>query len=156
MLSDEPFFFDFDQVVQQMFDKLIYRRWSLEQAVWKPPIDVHETPDAYLVEIDLPAVPPADVRITATERSLRVLGQRRLRVVAGAEPGQMERRGGAFRREIVFPRPIEPRRIHATYVHGAYRLEIPKKDAAAVEPVDTRMEWEVRVVAVTEGGGDHG
>jgi hypothetical protein len=36
-----------------MFDKLVYRRWSLKTCdVWPPPVDIHDTQDAYCVEID--------------------------------------------------------------------------------------------------------
>ena len=51
MASDEPLFFDFDQLVHDMFDRLVYRRWLLKtSAGWQPPIDIHETPDAFVVD----------------------------------------------------------------------------------------------------------
>ena len=67
-----------------MFEELVYRPWAITaRPGWRPPLDLHETADAYLVIIDVPEVPPEDVRIVVSERDLIITGRRRLPLPKG-------------------------------------------------------------------------
>ena len=48
-------FLDLDRHLDETFEKLIYRRWAIPNpAEWRPPFDLHESAQGYVVEIDLP------------------------------------------------------------------------------------------------------
>ena len=74
----ESAFLDLHQQVDEMFEELVYRPWAISgRSGWRPPLDLHETTDAYLVVIDLPDVVPEDLRILIGERDLVVSGRHR-------------------------------------------------------------------------------
>ncbi len=52
-------FLDLQRQVDEMFEELFYRPWANSgRTGWRLPLDLHETADAYLVEIDLPGIAP--------------------------------------------------------------------------------------------------
>ncbi|HZZ79742.1 MAG TPA: Hsp20/alpha crystallin family protein [Gemmataceae bacterium] len=134
-----------------MFDELVYRRWSLRpHELWQAPVEVHETQEAYLIEIVLPDVPPTQVRFVVTERLLRIYHQWQARTMQGTE-----HRSETSQQEVAFSQPIDPERVRASYQHGTYRLNIPKKKSLApTKPIEMQIEWEVRVTSMIEGGGN--
>jgi HSP20 family protein len=128
-MPDEPrlFVLDLHRRVEEVFEELVYRRWQpAGLAGWRPPVDVFESETAYLVEIDLPGVPPEDVRLVVDHRTLTVVGQRSIRPPAGARSGRCERARGSFRRVLEFPAPIDPARATAAHEHGTYSITLPK------------------------------
>ena len=119
-------FLDLHRQVDELFEELIYRPWSLGgRAGWRPALDIHETADGYLVELDLPGVEPEEVRVLAGEHSLTVAGQRRAVPPEGALWQRCERPSGPFRRVVALPRAVDPRRAHAEYRHGTCRVYLP-------------------------------
>jgi hypothetical protein len=44
-------FLDFPCQLDEAFEKLIYRRWAIPSpAEWRPRLDLHETPDGYVMD----------------------------------------------------------------------------------------------------------
>lgn len=124
---------DLQRQVDEVFEEVVYRRWAIgSRGRWRPAADLHETADAFLVEVDLPGVEPESVRLLANERELMVAGQRQVEVPAGVVFQQCERPAGVFHRSITFPRRIDPRQARAEYRHGVCRVHVPK--ALPVEP----------------------
>ena len=125
-------FVDLQQQIDEMFDELIYRPWSITgPSPWRPALDLHETADAYLVEIDLPGVAPDQVTIHATENELTVAGERLNGPAGEALRSQCERPRGPFRRSLGFSLPIVAELCEAECRQGVYRLRLPKKSAVA-------------------------
>ncbi len=121
-------FLDLERQIDELFEELIYRRWSITRPPrWRPPLDLHETPDAYIVEIDVPALDPEEVHILASERNLIITGQRRLTSFEGTVFARLERSIGEFKRSVELPQPIDPEKIAAEYQYGSYRIVLPKK-----------------------------
>lgn len=107
-------FLDLQQHVDEVFEELIYRRaLRPSQADWRPPVDIHEMPEEFLLEIDLPAVAPELVRIMANERQLTIKGERCMSAVKGAIYARCERHGGEFCRCVDLPRPVDPEKAQA-------------------------------------------
>ncbi len=124
-------FLDIERHVDEVFDKLVFRPWSIRrEETCNPPLDVHDTADAYLVEIDLPGVAPEDVSFVVAERSLTISGQRRPGPPAGAATLFRERQGGAFRRSLEFSEPVDPGGACTECFHGTCRIHLPKKGTA--------------------------
>jgi HSP20 family protein len=121
-------FFDLHRHVDELFDELVYRPWAISgRPVWRPPLDLHETPDAYLVVIDLPDVAPEEVRIVVGERDLVVAGQRQIVPPEPVLLQRCERMGGAFERTLSFPEAVDPQKAGAEYRHGTCRIHLPKE-----------------------------
>lgn len=121
-------FVDLRQRLDELFDELIYRRWAVPgPEPWRPAIDFDETPDAYLVAIDLPDVPPDRVAIRMTENEVVVSGDRPGTGLEATLHSRRERRCGPFRCVLTLARPIDPDGAEAVWLHGTCRLRLPKK-----------------------------
>jgi HSP20 family molecular chaperone IbpA len=105
-------FVDFQRHLDETFERLIYRRWAVPNpAEWRPRLDLHETRDAYLIEVDLPGVPPDRVEIQVAESVLTIAGTRPATNLEGTLASHRER-------------------VEAEYRHGTCRIRLPKKHQA--------------------------
>jgi len=121
-------FHDLHHQVDELFEELIFRPWAISgQARWRPAVDLHETPEAYLAEIDLPGVAPDAVRILVSEHQVTVVGTRRLAPPDEVMFQKCERRSGTFQRTLELPWAVDPEKATAECRHGAYRIFLPKK-----------------------------
>jgi HSP20 family protein len=121
-------FLDLQRQVDELFEELIYRRWPVRgPASWRPLLDLHETPEAFLIDVDLPGVAPDEVRIEVSERNLTIAGQRPVAPPEDAVSSRCERACGVFRRSVDLPRAVDPARVTAECRHGHYRIRLPKK-----------------------------
>jgi HSP20 family protein len=128
--SWKAFLLDFQHHVDEMFEELIYRRWAIpNQPGWRPVLDVHETPDAYLVEVDLPGVAPEEVQVLVSERSVTVRGQRQVAAPEGSLWNRRERVCGSFHRSVELSHAVDPDHSQAEFRHGTCRILLPKKRA---------------------------
>jgi HSP20 family protein len=119
---------DLERHLDEVFEKLIYRRWAIPNpAEWRPPVDLHESAERYVVEIDVPGVPPDQVEIRVSEDELTLKGTRLVTRFEEALPCHLERRCGPFRVTLVLPRRVVPENTQAEYRHGTYVIRLLKK-----------------------------
>ena len=123
--------FDLQRRLDQIFEELIYRRWAIPNpAAWRPPLDFHETRDAYLAEVDLPGVSPDQVEIRVTAGGVTITGNRPETGPGGALLSHRERPCGPFRRSLTLAQPIDPEGAGAECHHGTYHIRLPKRRPA--------------------------
>ena len=145
-------FLDLRQRLDELFEELIYRRWAIPNpAAWRPPLDLHETRDAYLAEVDLPGVSPDQVEIRVTAGGVTITGNRPETGPGGALLSHRERPCGLFRRSLTLAQPIDPEGAWAECRHGTYRLWLPKRSPAerpapSVAPAEPGAARVIRVV----------
>lgn len=95
---------------------------------WKPPVDLVEEPDRYLLLADIPGVTAADLKIHVEKGVLRVAGERI--APSHRHPDsflRVERRHGPFSLAIYLPPSADPAAIKAAYRAGVVEVTIPKK-----------------------------
>jgi HSP20 family protein len=93
------------------------------------PVDVEETDDAYVVDVDLPNVSPENVTIEMRGEELRISGQFQERERSGVLRRQ-NRPTGDFEYVVDLPSDIDPNRVEATYDNGVLTVTVGKaKDA---------------------------
>ena len=118
-------FLDIQRHIDETFEKLIYRRWAIPNpAGWIPRLDLHETRDGFLIEVDLPGVPPDQVEIRVTEGALTIAGTRPATALEGALQSQRERECGTFCRLVSLPQAVTPEQARAEYRHGTYQIHL--------------------------------
>jgi|GEM_PF-2949517 len=106
-----------------------------EVTAWQPAIAVGETPTQFILQIELPGVPAADINLEATQTTLRIYGERRRPDTTG--PGQSEFRYGPFARTLQFAVAIDPHGITSDRQTGIVTLNIPK--LAAQQPKTVKV-----------------
>jgi HSP20 family protein len=105
-------------------------RFAPGQGGWMPPVDLFETPDAYVVTAELPGLNRDDLQIDFRDGRLTLSGVRR-EVGGGCERYQrMERGHGTFSRTFQLPIPIDSEDISADLRDGVLRVVCPKSAAA--------------------------
>lgn len=92
-----------------------------------PPVDVQETNDAYIVEIDLPGANPEDTEVLVEGRTLTVKG----RFTEEKEESQgnylvKERRRGQFMRAVALPDMVDIDRVTSRFENGQLTISLPK------------------------------
>jgi HSP20 family protein len=105
---------------------------AVGSAEWTPLADVLETPEAFMVVMELPGVEQDDVEVQVDGAELVIRGERRPPGPARPENYQrMERSYGAFSRRIQLTDEVDPARVTAQFRDGLLRLELPRARANA-------------------------
>jgi HSP20 family protein len=131
---------DLQERMNRLFEETLNRERLEEPALvhgsWIPLADVFDTPDSYVLEVELPGLAREDVEIQAHGDELVVRGERR--PSAGGRPQafhRLERRYGPFARGFRFADEVDPDRITADFGEGLLRLVVPKARPRAARVV---------------------
>ena len=103
---------------------------------WEPPVDIYETDDALVLQVELPGVSKDAVNVELHEHTLRLSGERtREPAVKGGQYQREEGRYGAFQRAFRMPTIVDQAKIQATYKNGVLALRLPKRAAATPQAI---------------------
>jgi HSP20 family protein len=104
--------------------------------IWEPPVDVYETDDAIVLQVELPGVSKDAVTVELQEHTIRLSGERtREPVVTGGQYHREEGRYGAFQRAFRMPTIVDEAKIQATYTDGVLALRLPKQATATPQAI---------------------
>ena len=127
-------FSNFTDPVRSTIDDLLGRSYVrfCPNDVWKPSVNVYETPTNFLVCADLAGMKADDIQVTVLNNKLTIRGGRTPPVPVGVTGGDvsvhlMEIDSGPFRREIEFREPVRQSSISAKYVEGLLWITVPKE-----------------------------
>jgi|SRR5579872_2815871 len=123
---------DLDRRIDQVFTELIHQPWGREfsAAAWQPAIDVYETGDSYLIELDIPGVPPENVEVRVDGRRVVIQGTRETVTWSRSQGGtnvHIERQHGHFCRTLELDHPVNSEGLETQFDHGTLRARLPKK-----------------------------
>jgi HSP20 family protein len=107
--------------IQQRLD-----RFAPGPAGWIPSMDLHETPDHYVLTAELPGLKREDLDIQMHEGQLTLSGVRHEREVACEQYHRMERGHGSFSRTFQLPLPVDADHIVADLRDGVLTVMCPK------------------------------
>jgi HSP20 family protein len=104
--------------------------------IWEPPVDIYETDDALVLQVELPGVSKDAVNVELHEHTLTLRGERtREPTVTGGQYQREEGRYGAFQRAFRMPTIVDQAKIQATYTNGVLALRLPKQAAATPQGI---------------------
>ena len=108
---------------------------------FRPQIDCFHTDDPHelTVVVELAGVDPDTVKIDATERYIRIWGERERPRVPGQVFQQMEIDYGSFERHIALAEPVDPEHARASYERGLLTIVLPVAEQSA-QPVNVPIE----------------
>jgi HSP20 family protein len=97
---------------------------------WQPLVDIYETDDALVLEVELQGVSTDAISVELHEHTLSLSGERtRAPAVKGGQYQREEGRYGAFQRTFRLPTMVDQGKVKATYKNGVLALRLPKRDA---------------------------
>jgi HSP20 family protein len=104
-----------------------------------PPLDVRETDDAYIIEVELPGVDPDQTEVSIEGRTVTVRGQ--FAEEREKQEGNVllrERRRGQFMRAVALPGMVEVDKATSHYENGELRITLPKATQNRARRVEIR------------------
>lgn len=125
---------EWNRNVHDLIDEM-HRRTFVQfrrSGAWQPATNVYESPDIYLVCVDLAGVDEHEVDVEVRDQRRVVLQGRRPRPSPADAPERlsihvMEIDEGPFRREIELPVAVDVDAVEATYQRGYLWIRLPKR-----------------------------
>ncbi|MFN8589230.1 MAG: Hsp20/alpha crystallin family protein [Candidatus Eisenbacteria bacterium] len=105
-----------------------------------PPVDIEETPEAFVLTADLPGADPKQIKVTLSNGVLTLKGERR--VARSATEGSVhrtERASGTFERAFTLGTPVRGDQIKATYRDGVLEIRVPKAEEAREREIEVQV-----------------
>ena len=112
--------------IQQRLD-----RFAPSPSGWSPPVDLHETADAYVLTAELPGLSRQDVKIEFIDGRLTLAGVRREQASPCEQDHRVERGHGGFNRTFQLPLPIDAEAITADLKDGVLMVRCPKAEGGS-------------------------
>jgi HSP20 family protein len=103
---------------------------------WTPPVDLYETPGAFVLTAELPGLARGDVEIHAEESRVLIRGARTGSQVPCEQYHRVERGHGPFSRAFSLPEPIDVDAVTADLKDGLLTLTMPKAADRGARRVD--------------------
>lgn len=95
-----------------------------------PPVNVWETPEAYMVEMELPGIQPDQLELSVLGKELSISGSREQSPSPGVTYHRRERPMGKFTRLVHLPGEVNPDKVTADLQNGVLTVTLPKAEAA--------------------------
>ena len=111
--------------IDEMFS-LINSTFAVFQNVWRPQVDIYESPDEIMIVTDIAGVKTEDLYVEVHRRVLRIYGKRVTPVRGNTRYHLAEIPYGYFERNLSLPLPIDTESITATYADGLLQIRMAK------------------------------
>ena len=131
----------FHTEMDRLFEDL-FRATPVTQdwAAITPPVDVVETPEAYVFRADLPGVDGKAVKVSVTGDTLTFRGERkRDEKVKENALHRVERAYGVFERSFTLGTPVRADQVQASYRDGVLEIRVPKADEARPRDIEVQV-----------------
>ena len=117
--------------INRMFDEAFLRAKDFDEEVslasWKPTVDIYDTDDAIILNVELPGVDKEKVTVDIKDNVLTLRGERSIdKEIKEENYYRRERSFGLFNRCFTLPITVNPEDIKATYKNGILTVEVPK------------------------------
>jgi HSP20 family protein len=112
-----------------------------EETEWLPPVDVAETKNEIVVNVEAPGMDPKEFEISLKEGTLTIKGEKKQEKVEGEEDYHIvERRYGTFTRSVLLPQEVQSDKISASYKNGVLTVTAPKSEGAKRKEIKIKVE----------------
>ncbi len=110
---------------------------GMETAAWTPVVDIYETKDAIIVNVEAPGMSREQFTVEVKDDILSLKGERPFeKDVSREHYHRIERAYGKFRRSFVLGTPIKSDGITATYRDGILEIVLPKVEEAKARKIE--------------------
>jgi HSP20 family protein len=106
---------------------------------WAPAVDVKESEEALIFQVELPGLTKDDVEITIENNVLTLAGERKFEQEAkGENYHRLERAYGTFSRSFTLPTGVQTDKVDASFEHGVLILHLPKQEESKPRKISIR------------------
>jgi HSP20 family protein len=131
----------FDRMISRFFRDLERDFWGLDWRweQWVPAMEVSETPDAYIVRVELPGVKTEDIEVTLQDDILTIKGKRERSEEHKDETVHfVERAYGEFVRSLRIPTDVKVDAVEASYKDGILEIRLPKSEESKPRRIEVK------------------
>ncbi len=126
--------------MNRMFDSTAHGAGTdeeVEAAAWTPAVDIYETRDAIIVNVEAPGMSRDQFSVEVKDDLLTLRGERPFeKDVSRENYHRIERAYGRFRRSFVLSTPINNDGITATYRDGVLEVVLPKVEETKAKKIE--------------------
>jgi HSP20 family protein len=124
-------FAEFDELWDRMVNRffgasLAWPEWAHE---WTPPVDVEETDDAWVFEVELPGAKRDDIQVEVGDTELIISGTVEERERTGVVR-RRTRRSGSFEYRTSLPAGVDVDKVDARFDNGLLTVRVPRPERA--------------------------
>jgi HSP20 family protein len=107
---------------------------------WSPLVDISEDDKEYRIKVELPEVKKEDVKVTAEEGTLTIMGERKFeKEEKGRKYHRVERAYGSFGRSFSLPDDASPVKVNAEFKDGVLTVHLVKDEKAKPQQVEVKV-----------------
>jgi len=112
-----------------------------EEAEWLPAVDIAETKNEIVVNVEIPGMDPKEFDISLSEGTLTIRGEKKQDRLEKEENYHLtERRYGTLSRSISLPQEVESDKINKSYKKGVLTVTLPKSEGAKRKEIKIKVE----------------
>lgn len=94
---------------------------------WRPPVDIYETTDGFILKVELAGVEKEDVSVEVKDNVLTLKGERLLDPeIKDEHYYRKERTFGKFYRSFTLQESIKPEQVKASFKNGVLTIAVPR------------------------------
>jgi HSP20 family protein len=109
-------------------------------AEWAPLVDISEDDKEYRIKVELAEVRKEDVKVTAEEGTLTIMGERKFeQEEKGRKYHRVERAYGSFGRSFSLPDDASPAKVSAEFKDGVLTVHLIKDERAKPQHVEVKV-----------------
>ena len=106
---------------------------------WHPSLDLLETEESLVAEVEVPGINPNDIDISVTPEMLTIIGKKKQKTGEQEKNYHvMERAHGRFSRSIPLPTAVNPDQVEARYKDGILRITMGKSEKAKSRRIEVK------------------
>ena len=122
-------FAEFDEMWNRMVSRffapsLAFGGWSHD---WRPAVDLEETEDAWIFELELPGAKREDIQVDVSETELSISGTLEERERTGVVRHRA-RRSGSFEYRTTLPAGVDAGNVDARFDNGLLTVRVPRPE----------------------------
>lgn len=107
---------------------------------WSPLVDISEDDKEYLIKAELPDLKKEDVKVTAQEGTLTIMGERKFEKEEKTRKyHRVERAYGTFGRSFSLPDDANPAKVSAEFKDGILTVHLVKDEKAKPRQVEVKV-----------------
>jgi HSP20 family protein len=116
----------FDKTIEDMF-RSMSPMFSLSERVWKPQMDIYETPGEVIILAEIAGVDKDNLEVEISSRAIRIRGNREeIPRVENTTYRLAEIQYGIFERILYLPALIDTDKVSASYLNGFLQVRLAK------------------------------
>ncbi|MGD8342837.1 MAG: Hsp20/alpha crystallin family protein [Desulfobacterales bacterium] len=108
---------------------------------WRPPVDIYETDEGFILKVELAGVEKEDVSVEVKDNVLTLKGERLLDPeIKDEQYYRKERTFGKFQRSFTLQESIRPEQVKAAFKNGVLTIVVPRPTKEKAKQVTVKID----------------